>query len=348
MKRLLLVLAAAAVALAVGGSAVPAPRDVHSSPAGSRYPWPLAPFDEPHPVRAAVGDPRTIFRGAARENPLGASGTFSFHNGIDIDARNGTPVYPVVSGIARWITDDDGVLVQADDGRLFMYRHIVPAVRQWERVTARETVLGRVENWAEELHFSEFTPDERIANPLLPGHLAPNADTTSPTVARLHFRDRRGKPLASFDLHGRIAVSAEAYDTPMPVAPASRRAFSVSKFAQDRFPVAPAALTWSLSTLGDRVVVPFTRVADFRLPMPQNTSLWTVYARGTFQNRSVIGGRMHSFMPGRFLFRLTPSPLDTRKLANGVYVATVTATDASGNRGSLSERLEIWNSRRSR
>lgn len=341
----LVAVAATAAALGLGASANSAPpTSAARSATPGGYGWPIAPFDRAHPVRAVVGDPRTLFKNGLHRDALAEPGSFSFHDGVDIDARNGTPVYPVVSGVAELAASAQGVLVRADDGRLFKYEHIAPAVRSGQRVTARQTVLGRIRNWAEQLHFSELRADGRVVNPLLPGHLTPYFDTTEPTVARLHFRDANGTALDGFDLRGRIALVAEAYDTPMPVDLAARRALSLSKFARDRFPVTPAALTWSLATLGGRLVVPPTTVVDFRrAEVRSNASFWSVYARGTYQNRSVIGARMHSYMPGRYLFRLNRAPLDTRRLANGVYVATVTVIDAHGNRSSLSERLEVWN-----
>jgi len=52
--------------------------------------------------------------------------------------------------------------------------------------------------------------------------------------------------------------------------------------------------------------------------------------------------RYHQQMPGRYVFLLT-SGLDTTKMRDGVYVVTVTATDARGNTGSLVSRIEIRN-----
>lgn len=182
-------------------------------------------------------------------------------------------------------------------------------------------------------------PDGAPVNPLQPGHLSPYRDGIVPTVGRLHVRDLRGNRLASYSLHGRVTLIAEAYDRPEALPSGAR----LSKFARDRFPVTPAVVTWSLSTLGGRLIVAPHTVADFRRTIPDNEAFWSVYARGTYQNRSVIGARMHWLLPGRFLFKLTRSPLDTRRLANGVYVVTVTAIDVAGNRTSVSERIEIWN-----
>src|SRR5437762_1231281 len=86
---LFLVLQIPAVAVAVTGTAR----------ASLSYHWPVKPFDRQHPVRGAFGDPRTL----VVDEPFGVTrpydgGAYSFHNGIDIVAARGTPVYPVVSG----------------------------------------------------------------------------------------------------------------------------------------------------------------------------------------------------------------------------------------------------------
>ena len=338
-----LAVAAALAALALVATAVSAPTTPATRLAvAGGYGWPIAPFDRAHPVRAVVGDPRTVFRNKGRKAALSGSGVFAFHNGVDIDGRNGTRVYPVLSGAAHLIRG--GVAVRVADGRSFVYEHIVPTVSDGQWVTARETVIGRIENWAEEVHFSELSPRGRALNPLLPGHLTPYADTTAPTIPRLLVRAPGGAGVDSFDVRGRIDLVAEAYDAPIQVARTARRTLSASHFAYDRFPVVPAALTWSLSTLGGRVVVRPTTAVDFRAGAPRsNAGFWGVYARGTYQNRAVISARLHSGMPGRFLFKLTHSPIDTRRLANGIYRVTITAVDTAGNRGTVSERLDIWN-----
>jgi hypothetical protein len=75
------------------------------------------------------------------------------------------------------------------------------------------------------------------------------------------------------------------------------------------------------------------RLADF----------WKVYATGTYQNFPVFDYRFYWGHAGRYLFRLTRQPLDTRRLANGRYTLQVTASDICGNQGTLSETLHITN-----
>lgn len=54
----------------------------------------------------------------AEESPE-AKGSFNFHNGVDIVAATGTPVYPVVSGVVEELRYDDEVTVQTNDARRF-------------------------------------------------------------------------------------------------------------------------------------------------------------------------------------------------------------------------------------
>ena len=335
--------ASLAVTLVVGAPTTSLARGGSPSTASTRaYPWPLAPFNRAHPVRAVFGDPRTTFLSSVNGNPLAGAGKFSFHFGIDIDAPNGTAVYPVVSGTAS-LYDDDGVLVTSSDGRRFIYIHIVPSVRPGQAVTAGRTVLGHVTNWAQELHFTELSAGGATVDPLLPGHLTPYRDTTRPTVAAVIARDARGNALEPFDVHGRITLSANAADMPMTLQPRTTRGYAVTHFVRDHFSVVPAALTWSLTELDGRTVVPLTTVVDFRRGLPPQDSFWQVYARGTYQNRAPIVPRYHKLLPGRYLFRITGSAFDTRTLRDGVYVLVVTAVDVRGNRGSLAQRIEVRN-----
>src|SRR5262249_35672314 len=108
------------------------------------YHWPVKPFNRSHPIRSAFGEPRTLAPGQpfGRTGP-NHTGAYSFHNGVDIAAPPGTPVYPVVSGRAV-VRGRYGVVVQTDDGRSFQYDHLDLAVIPGENVVAGHTILGSV------------------------------------------------------------------------------------------------------------------------------------------------------------------------------------------------------------
>ena len=97
------------------------------------YRWPLKPFNKPHPVRGNFGDPRTRFAEPRSDKALLGDGVFSFHQGVDINAPDGTPVYPVASGKVTRVLDER-VTVACGNGRSFQYWHIEPAAA---RGTAR-------------------------------------------------------------------------------------------------------------------------------------------------------------------------------------------------------------------
>ena len=149
----------------------------------------MKPFDRQHPIRAFFGDPRTVFR-AADDADLGA---FSFHNGVDIVAADGTPVYPVLSGIVSLVKPDE-IVVTTHAGlrlRVFQYWHLVSMVRLHQQVQAQRTVLGTVQPGRGHVHLTEIDGPV-VENPLQPGHLTPYRDDTPPTVEELYFRDPYG------------------------------------------------------------------------------------------------------------------------------------------------------------
>jgi len=298
------------------------------------YPWPVKPFNKQHPIRANFGDPRTVFLGSIFDDGLSGPGTFLFHNGVDISAPDGTPVYPVVSGTAHVVSGDE-VAVDTGQERSFQYYHVAPQIGDGEKVIAGKTVLGRIRKTFGHVHLSEIR-GTAIWNPLARGGLAPYRDTTRPTVSTVLFREygtlRELDPLA---VCGRVSIVAEAHDTPpMKVS---------GNFAN--FPVSPALVMWTLRRVGTGLVVaPPTIAADFRGTLPLAADFWNVYARGTYQNAPRFGVRQFGFMPGRFFYQLTPeSGLDTRTLPNGVYQVTARASDIKGNAGSLNQRFTVVN-----
>ena len=160
------------------------------------YGWPLKPFRVQHPVRGNFGDPRTISAGEFGIVSIKTPGAYSFHNGVDIAALAGTPVYPVVSGVAHRRFNDE-VIVAAGD-RTFQYWHITPVVRDGQLVVASRTILGRVQYPANHVHLTEIDGG-RVTNPAL--HLRPYHDHTAPAVDAIELRDTAGHTLA--DGYGR-------------------------------------------------------------------------------------------------------------------------------------------------
>jgi murein DD-endopeptidase MepM/ murein hydrolase activator NlpD len=295
-------------------------------PWDTEYPWPVEPFHEQHPIRGYFGDPRTVFREPSDPD----LGSFSFHNGVDIVASVGTPVYPVVSGVVSRVTVEE-VVVSAEEGRhIFQYWHIAPVVALGQSVEASKTVLGNVTAPARHVHLTEIV-DGRAVNPLQPGHLTPYDDSTAPTVEGLYLRNEFGKELRPDAVSGTVDFVARAYDVP---------AVPVPEPWTD-LPVSPARVGFQLTTPDGREVLPDETVADFARTEPSNGKFFDVYAAGTFQNDPAVGKRYYHGTAGDYLYELTPGGIDTDALRPGPYLVTVTAEDTCGNRGSLTETIDV-------
>jgi hypothetical protein len=300
-------------------------------PAGAAaYGWPVRPFDRPHPIRANFGDARTRFLNTLQTDGLEGPGTFRFHNGIDIAAPDGTPVYPVVSGTARLI-DEAAVSVRTKDGRTFQYYHLIPTVIDGDRVVARRTVIGYVMAAYEHVHLTEIR-HRRVWNPLAKGGITPYVDHTVPHVDAISMR-----PVGSLlavdpkAVCGTVSIVAAAHDTqPLPVL----GAFS-------GFPVSPALVTWSLAKVGGGGAFPSAVTVDFRRTLPPTRSFWQVYARGSFQNAPRFSNQQF-FVPGRFIFNLAPF-VDTRAYPNGVYEVTAHVGDMRGNSSDAVQQFTVAN-----
>lgn len=295
------------------------------------YGWPVRPFDRPHAIRGAFGDPRTVERSIDRIDGPRSRGSFRFHNGIDVVAADGTRVYPVASGIAL-VRHRYEVSVHADHNRVFQYWHIAPRVHSGRRVIAAKTVLGTVQKGQHHVHLGEID-DLRVVNPLAPGHLGPFSDDQVPVVRDLVVRDPQGASVALDRLSGKLALIADAADE-QPVR------FWGPWFGK---PVTPALLRWRLVSAAGAVVRPWRTAADFRLREPAPSKFWAVYAPGTYQNFPVLDDRFDWGRPGRYLFRLTHDLIDTRNLPNGGYDVEVEATDICGNHAELRQPVAVEN-----
>jgi hypothetical protein len=300
------------------------------------YQWPVKPFDQQHPVRGYFGDPRTVFAAPpTTEGVLRGGGQFSFHEGIDISAPNGTPVYPVRDGrviVASREKSRERVVVQCADGVVFEYWHLIPNVHVGQLAQTDRTVLGTILRPAGHVHLTEVVGG-RPVNPLAPGHITPYVDHTMPHVSAIRIATGDETPAMVNFVRGSLALTAEAYDTPALPVPGLWR----------NMPVTPALVTWRIQTWTGKIVVPERTAADFRTTIPADGAFWDVYARGTYQNFSVFGDHYSFAQPGCFLFRLTPTPLDTTRLKDGVYELVVTAADTAGNASSSALRFSVHN-----
>jgi murein DD-endopeptidase MepM/ murein hydrolase activator NlpD len=297
--------------------------------AAAAYPWPVKPFDRQHPIRGFFGDPRTVYAGDVDNNGISGPGSFSFHQGVDIVAPDGTPVYAIANGRIRYMGAATLNLVTTRSVT-FQYFHVVAVVGEGQHVVARQTVIGYVQAPYGHVHISEIRSGHAV-NPLQRGHLTPYADTTRPTVASILVENHDGVVQDPTGLCGRVQIVADAFDTP-PLR-------VTGKF--DGLPVAPALVTWQI-TRGSRVVVPMRVAADFRRRVPPNSHFWDVYARGSYQNDTRFGDQQFAATPGRYLFLLAPR-FDTRYLRNGAYEIHVRATDVRGNTSALTKAFSVAN-----
>jgi murein DD-endopeptidase MepM/ murein hydrolase activator NlpD len=299
------------------------------------YGWPVKPFDKQHPVRGSFGDPRSVFHAPpTRQGLLTGSCSCSYHQGIDVAAPDGTPVYPVRSGVVR-IVAGQWIEVDSGNGAAFQYWHIKPLVRQGDHVSEDETVLGRiVEGGTQHVHLTQLQ-DNKPVNPLAPGNIGPYTDTTTPQVGAITFRaSDTGPDLLPEYLHGRVEIVASAWDaTPMAVAGIWRG-----------LPVTPARLTFRMERLPQHlVVVGETTAMDVRHSLPFTPDMWHTYARGTRMNFVQMATHRYWFQPGVYLFKLTTHGFDTTRLRDGAYLLTVTAYDTAGNHSSSSQVFSVHN-----
>lgn len=295
------------------------------------YGWPVAPFNRQHPIRGGFGDPRTLFHALpTRDGLYHGSGSFSFHQGVDISAPDGTAVYPVVDGVVSSL-NKERVFVDSGNGNHFEYWHITATVRVGQRVTTGKTVLGHIIPGCGHVHLTEVDSG-RVTDPLLPGHLTPYYDTTKPIVSSIQLRTSdEGMPLMTNFIRGSVQMYVEAYDWPTMAVPTP----------WTDMPMTPAVISYRIETWNGKVKIPETTVWDTRRTIPANSTFWSHYARGTFQNMSVFASHYSWGQPGCFVFRV--GVLNTRRLSDNVYRLVITAKDVRGNQSSSSIRFSVHN-----
>lgn len=304
----------------------------HAGTSSTRsYGWPVAPFNRQHPIRGGFGDPRTLFHAPPTLAGLyHGSGSFSFHQGVDISAPDGTAVFPVADGTVTGL-NAERVVVSSGNGDGFEYWHITATVKVGQHVIAEKTVLGHIIRGCGHVHLTEIDGG-RVTDPLLPGHLTPYRDTTTPQVSSIELRAGDESPaLMPNFVRGTIQLYAEAYDTPTIPVPG----------AWNGMPITPAVVSWRVETWNGKAKIREHAAWDARTTIPSNADFWRYYARGTFQNMSVFYPHYSWGQPGCFDFRL--GTLNTLRLPDNVYRLVVTATDVRGNHSSSSIRFSVHN-----
>ena len=243
------------------GAAITQSRTVaHRRSVRPSYGWPIKPFNQPHPVRANLNDPRN-----------GNGDAKSFHFGIDISAPNRTPVYAVEAGQA-FVTRGRLAVAVKGAARTFGYWHIVPAVRDKQSIRLHQLIgyTTTKDGGGLHVHLAERRGDEYL-NPLRPGGLGPYTDRTPPTVLSVEFR-RNGHEVDAHALSGRVDIVAEVVDTASMRVPAPWW----------DLPVSAARIQWGISN-ASRSVVSRRTVVDSDRMLPGKL-YDAIFAPGTKQN----------------------------------------------------------------
>ena len=97
-----------------------------------------------------------------------------FHNGIDINARYGTPILPIRRGIVNFCGWRDGygytIMIQHDEGYESLYGHCSKILVKKGQLVEEDTIIGKIgstgRSTGPHLHFTLFHHG-KVINPLL-------------------------------------------------------------------------------------------------------------------------------------------------------------------------------------
>jgi len=285
------------------------------------YDWPVLPFDHQHPIRGTFDDPRTR-TGRVDRDPTNPQ---RFHDGVDIQVPDGTPVYAIESGEVTLVNPSAVAVVSpawSPTPRLvFGYWHIEPVVANRQFVGRRE-LLGYVRRGAGHVHLSERRFGHWV-NPLRPGGLSPYMDRIPPTILKVVLRPCVPyQPIVVDAVAGCVNIVVEAFDPPaLPLGGAWSGAV-----------MPPYRITWGglfsspWVPAGVRSSLEFARLLE--------GPVGDVYAPGTRQNRRNTRGK--------YFFWLARD-LDTRVLDDGPHTISVSASDIRGNTASTSLSFTLAN-----
>jgi Peptidase family M23 len=281
------------------------------------YCWPLKPFDQMHPLRGTLDDPRFHVG-------LDLKTYSNFHFGVDIAAPDGTPVYAVEPGVV--VRGPQMVSVRRPNRRAFGYWHIRPVVHTGEHVRLHQ-LLGYIGQGWGHVHFAESVAG-RYRNPLRKGALTPYSDANVPVVDAISVERLEGHALQSVQagaLSGTVALIANAYQLPAiePAAP------------WNRSHLVPSLVEWRLIPADGAPPTPWRVVADFRTRLLPNSMFSTIYAPGTYQNKPNRAGDYRFWLDQSF---------NTASVPDGVYTIEVQAASESGLTGDDMLPITIANS----
>jgi hypothetical protein len=319
--------------------------------------WPLAPVDEPHPIRSSFMEPRP-------DPDLGAI----YHDGVDVAARDDRPERGAPAGRThRVYAIEGGKVVRAtprgerglvDIGH-FRYEHVDALVRVGQQIDPGD-VIGWTCRDTWHVHIGEwiFPPggDRILVNPLRPGgKLRPYSDQAPPAIHEIRYYTpatpswtrreanvarlpQAGTRLNKTSLSGVVDVRVHVDDP---------QSF-IGWFEELPWLAAPhhpfrLAATVTQSATG-RVV----HDADvFRAEREVFTPAGQHFAPGTDQNlpaNACIDSHSTVRCDGIYWFRLFPRPYwDTTRLPNGKYRLRVRAWDVPGNTSKAETEVTIVN-----
>ena len=175
--------------------------------------WPVAPFFSTHEITGTFCE----FR-----NTLSSD---HFHNGVDIPAPDGTPVYPVYDGVVTSI----GTVASSGTSAFVRVRYTVsglvksdayvhiapnPALRVGSAVAAYQTVLGTILQGLGHVHFThgEVGAEMNAIRPV--GGLTPYLDAYPPAIRSVRFfLDESETEFADRRLSGPVDIRAHIEET---------------------------------------------------------------------------------------------------------------------------------------